>query len=235
MIVHKKQFMIGLLMMISFALVFVVLMSPVMNGKTVIQTADDLFNSLTKGSTYHIPKIQSSAAKFEGKAFDVSVSVKSKEEVEKVTRLFTLAGARVEAADTKVKISGDLGKTAKAALADADSLFKGEDAKLAQKYGFSGKEAAYYWWTVFKELESKYKLEARSSEMSFANSLQTKALEVAYNFHGIQADKVADRAGITTFMLIFYVVYTVWYGFAIMYLFEGLGIIASAHGEKAEA
>lgn len=67
------------------------------------------------------------------------------------------------------------------------------------------------------------------------NKVQTKTLEVAYNFNGIQADKVADRAGITTFMLIFYVLYTVWYGFAIMFIFEGLGIIASAHGEKAEA
>lgn len=235
MIVNKKQFMIGLVMMISFAVVFVVMMSPVMNGKTVIQTADDLFNSLTKGSTNYIQKTQNSAAKFEGKTFDVSVSLKSQEEVDKFTKVFSSADAKVEANGTKVKVSGDLGKAAKAALADAEAVFNNEEARVSGKYGFAGKEALYYWWTGFSALNTKYKQEAKSSEMSFVNTVQTKALEVAYNFSGIQADKVADRAGITTFMLAFYVIYTIWYGFAIMYLFEGLGIIASAHGEKAEA
>lgn len=235
MIVNKRQFLIGLAMILSFAVVFVILMSPVINGKTVIQTADDLFNSLTKGSTDYIASTQKSASKFDGKTFDVTLSLKSKEEVDKTTKVFSAADAKVEASDTKVKISGDLGKVAKAALMDADAIFKNDDAKVAGKYGFSGKEAIYYWWNGFNALNNKYRLEAKSTEMSFVNNVQTKALEVAYNFEGIQADKVADRAGITTFMLIFYVIYTVWYGFAIMYLFEGLGIIASSHGEKAEA
>jgi hypothetical protein len=235
MIINKRQFTIGLVMMVFFLVVFVVIMSPIINGKTIVQTADDLFNSLTKGSTYYILKAQKSAAGFEGKTFDVSLTLKSKEEVDKITGVLSTAGAAVEAVDTRVKVSGDLGKVAKGALADADGIFKGEDARVTGRYGFAGREALYYWWLLFKELNGKYKLEGKSSEMSFVNTVQTKALEVAYNFNGIQADKVADRAGITTFMLVFYVVYTVWYGFAIMFLMEGLGIVASAHGEKVEA
>ncbi|RJQ28120.1 MAG: hypothetical protein C4589_07115 [Peptococcaceae bacterium] len=235
MIINQKQFMTGLIMLIFFFIVFALIMSPVLNGKTVIQTADDLFNSLTKGSTYYIPKAQKSATGFDGKTFDVSLTLNSNEEVDKIGKVLGMAGAMVEAGENKVNISGDLGKMTRFALADADAVFKGENAGLTGRYGFADKEALYYWWLVFKELNNKYKLEGKSAEMSFVNTVQTKTLEVAYNFEGIQADKVADRAGITTFMLVFYVAYTVWYGFAIMFIMEGLGIIATAHGEKVEA
>lgn len=236
MIVNKKQFFTGLAMMVIFAVAMVVMMSPVMNGKTVVDTADDLFNSLTKGSTYYIPKIQDNAAKFVGTPFEVAVSINSKEEAGNLARVFGAANAKVEAVnETKVMISGDLGKTAGVALADADTLFKNNESKVTDKYGINGKEVLYYWWTGFNALESKYKLDGKASEMSFVGTLKGKALEVAYNFDGIEAVKVADKSGITTFMLVFYIIYTVWYGFAIMFFLEGLGIIASAHGEKAEA
>lgn len=236
MIIDKKKFFIGLVMIIAFSIILSVLMSPIMNGKTVIQTADDLFNSLTKGSTYHIPKLTSSAGQFEGTTYEVSVDLKKPEEVAGITKVFGMAGATVEAVgETKVKISGDLGKTAKTALSDADALFKNNTGIVTEKYGIKGKDVIYYWWTGFSALENKYKKDSKSTEMTFTGTVKGKALEVAYNFEGIQAENIADKAGLTTFMLVFYVIYTLWYGFAIMYIFEGLGIIASAHGEKAEA
>ncbi|MCL6638628.1 MAG: hypothetical protein K6T80_02970 [Firmicutes bacterium] len=235
MIVHKKQFTIGLIMMISFALVFVVMMSPVMGGKTVIETADDLFNQLTKGSTYAIPGVASKAKNFDGKSFEVTLTPKGQDEAANLTRVLTTGGATVTAEGQKLKVSGDLGKVSKAALADADAEFKNNGAQLKDKYGIDSREVVYHWWNTFNALATKYKLENKSSELSFANNVMTKALEPAYNFENIEGVKVGEKAGITTFMLVFYVIYTVWYGFAIMYLFEGLGIIASAHGEKAEA
>ncbi|MCL6634478.1 MAG: hypothetical protein K6T29_01760 [Peptococcaceae bacterium] len=234
MIVHKKQFMIGLAMIITFTAVFVVLMSPIIGGKTVINYADDLFNQLTKGSTYAIPGVQSKAKNFDGKAFEVTLSAKDQGEAEKMTKLFTAAEARVAVEGQKVKVSGDLGKVARAALADADLEFKNNGAQIKGKYGMDSREAVYYWWNLFNVLANKYKQENMAAELSYANNVMQKALEPAYNFEDITPVKVQERAGITTFMLIFYVIYTVWYGFAIMYLFEGLGIIAS-HGEKAEA
>ena len=36
--------------------------------------------------------------------------------------------------------------------------------------------------------------------------------------------KKGSRIGIVIASLVFYVVYTVWYGFALMYLVEGLGL-----------
>lgn len=234
MIINSRQFYKGLAMIITFTIIFALMISPVINGKTVIQTADQLFNSLTKGSTYYMPKLAKDAARFQGTVFDVSVSAKSKEEAAKISKVFSMAGADVQAEDARVNISGDLGKLAQAALTDADALFNNQKDTVTNKYGIDGKEVVNCWWTVFNALESKYKLEAKSTEMSFVASLKGKGLEVAYNFDGIQADSVKERSGITTFMLLFYIIYTVWYGFAIMYLMEGLGIVAS-NGEKAEA
>ncbi len=235
MIIRKREFFIGMVLLISFFVILAVLMSPVMNGRTVIGYADDLFNELTKGSTYYIPGIMSKAKKFEGQSFQVTLDAGDKEEAEKMTGLFTAAGATVVAQGQKLMVSGDLGKVASAALTDADAEFNNKGDQIKSRYGLESREAIYYWWNLFNALQKQYKLEARASEMSFAGSVMTKALEPAYNFEGIQAARVADKAGMTTFMLAFYVIYTMWYGFAMMFIFEGLGISASAHGEKAEA
>jgi len=51
-----------------------------------------------------------------------------------------------------------------------------------------------------------------------------KAVEPSYNFYGIEPQKITDRVGVVLFSLIFYVLYTLWYGFAVMYMFEGWGM-----------
>jgi hypothetical protein len=52
-------------------------------------------------------------------------------------------------------------------------------------------------------------------------------VECAYNYYGIEPWKVSDRIGLVLFSLIFYVVYTVWYGYAIIFLLEGWGFTLS--------
>ena len=56
------------------------------------------------------------------------------------------------------------------------------------------------------------------------SAAQKRAVETVYNYYGIEPQRISDRFGIVILSLVFYVVYTVWYGFAIMYLFEGWGI-----------
>jgi len=51
-----------------------------------------------------------------------------------------------------------------------------------------------------------------------------KGVECSYNYYGIDPQQISDRLGIVVFSLVFYVLYTVWYGFAILYLFQGLGL-----------
>ena len=66
--------------------------------------------------------------------------------------------------------------------------------------------------------QKKFKL-AKMAEL-----VNSKAVETAYNYYGIDGQKITDRIGVVLFSLVFYVVYTLWYGFGIMYLFEGWGM-----------
>jgi hypothetical protein len=54
--------------------------------------------------------------------------------------------------------------------------------------------------------------------------VKKKAVETAYNYYGIEAQSIGERYGIVIACLFFYVFYTLWYGFGVMYLFEGLGL-----------
>jgi hypothetical protein len=72
------------------------------------------------------------------------------------------------------------------------------------------------------------------TQAKIMNEVITKAVEVGYNFYGISAQNIKEKAGIVTFALVFYVIYTMWWGYAIYFLFEGLGLEMKA-GHKKEA
>ncbi len=59
--------------------------------------------------------------------------------------------------------------------------------------------------------------------------IKNKAVETSYNYYRIEPQNITDRLGLVIFSLIFYVIYTLWYGFAIMYLFEGWGLRLEGH------
>jgi hypothetical protein len=65
--------------------------------------------------------------------------------------------------------------------------------------------------------------------------MTTRVFEPAYNFRGITPMRISDNYGKVIFLLVFYVLYTLWYGFSIMLIFEGVGISATSAGLKKEA
>jgi capsid portal protein len=71
-----------------------------------------------------------------------------------------------------------------------------------------------------KELKKEKKIE----ESNFVGEVTKKAIEPAFNFYQIEPQSVADKAGVMTGLLVFYVAYTMWWGFAIFYLFDGVGL-----------
>jgi capsid portal protein len=62
-----------------------------------------------------------------------------------------------------------------------------------------------------------------------------KAIEPAYNFYKIDGQKVVDHAGMLSGLLVFYVAYTMWWGYAIFYLFDGFGLTMKKAKVKKEA
>ena len=119
--------------------------------------------------------------------------------------------------------------------ADAKLLFYGREEDLRDKYELSGKEAIYYWWAVFDDLVRRYIQLNRPDEADFARFVTSRILEPSYNFAGIEPRDISEEGSTVTLLLFFYIAYTVWYGFAILYLFEGLGIMATKPLRKEEA
>ena len=108
------------------------------DGKNGLVFADDLFNKLSKGSSYFIPKVAKDNEKFMGKMFTVSIKVSKPEDkpgdaekrAERAAKLFTVnPGAKAEVKGAELKIEGDLGLVLKAALEDSDVMFKNEGDK----------------------------------------------------------------------------------------------------------
>ena len=232
----KKKFRIGLVGIITFFIALVFWVSPVIDHKTGLEWADDLFNQLAKNSIYSIPAAAKMAGKFAGVAVDIGVNSRWPGADAMIAKIVWVNGmsARV-IGDGRVRIRGDLELLSRAALADADLLFKGREPELLNKYGMGGKEVLYYWWTAFDGLSKRYIQENRPSEATFAKFMTTRVLEPSYNFAGIKPRKISENVSIVAFLLGFYIFYTLWYGFSIMYLFEGLGIKATKPTEKKEA
>ena len=71
-----------------------------------------------------------------------------------------------------------------------------------------------------KDLTKQKQFKAASA----VDMVATKAVETSYNYYQIEPQKISDRALFVFFSLVFYVIYTLCYGFAIMFLFEGWGL-----------
>jgi len=234
-IINRRAFITGLVLLICFGATLAVILSPVFQGVTGLHLVDGIFNSLSKGSSYFIPDLAGKADQFTGTKMEVTFRVKSAEELEKMKTLFLAAGAQTTASGESLRVTGDLGLVARRALADAEALFQSGETPAPNQYGFSGKEAVYYWWAAFKQLKGHYLQENKPAEAVFVENVSKKALEPAYNYDGIPPARFREVAGVSIGSLVFYVVYTIWYGFAIMLIFEGLGITASKPAKKAEA
>ncbi|MFH1773543.1 MAG: hypothetical protein ABH874_01090 [Methanobacteriota archaeon] len=227
---HKGHFGIGVILGLSFLVTLVLIFSPIFpkapDGKPQngLEYADEMFNKLSKGSSYFIPKLTESNKEFAGKMFSVSIKMDSPEDAKKVAKLFTAAGAKVDIKDSELKIEGNLGKTLEAVLKDADAMYYNEGAKVSGMYGYDEKEVLKNWWAALGKIDKEFKKEKKIRESEIVSDVSKKAVETAYNYYGIAPESVKERAGLMSGLLVFYIVYTMWWGFAIFYLFEGLGL-----------
>ena len=103
-------------------------------------------------------------------------------------------------------------------------MYLNDGGKISEKYGYGEKAVIYNWWKSLKALESELKKQKKFKEAKIVDRTIKKAVEPAYNYYRIEPQKISDRAGTVVFSLIFYVIYTLWFGFSILLLFEGGGL-----------
>lgn len=224
MISQKKEFYTGVSLLAAFIVVLFIIFSPVFNGQNGLEFLDDLYNSISKGSAYYIPKIKQETAAFSGETIHVSLEMKSDLQAEQTALLFMKSGAMINTTGKEVKVNGDLGQILANCLSDADAMYVNNGRALTEKYGYNEKQALFNWWHALNAMDKELKKQKQFRKAKAVHLVVTKAVESAYNYYGVDPQKISDRFGVVLFSLVFYVVYTLWYGFSIMYMFTGIGL-----------
>ncbi len=235
LIKNSKTFNIGALFAITFIGVLIAIFSPLFNGQNGLQFADDSFNKLAKGSSYFIPKVAKSVESFAGKSFASVITLDKAEDADNIAKIFTTAGASVEKNGTALKISGDLGAVLQSALKDADNMYHNNGKAVSERYSMDEKKALQSWWMALSKTEKNLKKDKMLAEAKAISDVMKKGVEPGYNFYQIDANKVSEHAGMMSGLLVFYVFYTMWWGYAIFYLFDGFGLTMKKAKVKKEA
>jgi hypothetical protein len=232
---NKKMFFIGAFLALTFFCVLGLIFSPVFgNGMNGLTYADDMFNKLSKGSSYFIPKVAKSNEKFTKTTIALTLKFEKPEQSAGAMKVLAASGAEVRDVNTDVQINSNLGALMSKVLQDADDMYKNDGKKVADRYGIDEKEAMGSWWNVLKVMDKELKKQSKIEEAKIVSDVMKKAVEPAYNYYKVDAQQVADKAGIMTGLLIFYVAYTMWWGFAIFYMFDGIGLTMKKAKVKKE-
>jgi hypothetical protein len=222
---NTKKLTLGIFLLASFGVVLFLIFMPIFgNGRNGLQFSDDFFNSLAKGSSNYMSEMRELAQTIVGTPFAVEINMDTPDLAQKTEKLFTHAGAQVEMTGSKLKISGGLGKVLVQSVNDAELMFNREREKLQATYGFAGRDVVKIWWTSLKKVADALTKQKAFKQARVINEIQERALEPGYNFYGITPSKVSENIGLLTFMLVFYVIYTLWFGYGIFEIFEGFGL-----------
>jgi hypothetical protein len=236
-IVNKKSFTKGFLYMLSFVAVFILIVMPIFPGEknkvTGLDYADNLFNRLSKGSSWFIPEIVPRVKAMEGKEVEVTVPLKKAASADAVIKLLTVNGAVASAEGGLVRVKADFGRLLGAVLIDCEAIYNDKPAPVSAKYGMDGYKALAFWWESLQPMIKELQKNKVIAEAQLVDLVLRKGIEPAYNFQGIEAGSVKKEFAVMFALLLFYVVYTLWYGFAIFDLFEGVGLTMKK-GKKQE-
>ncbi len=220
----KSRLLMGTTMVIVFAAVLAVFFMPVFGGQNGLDYLDQLYNSISKDSAYYIPDLGKQAAKFDGTQLKATLDMTDQKAAARAALLFAAAGAKATAQGSKLAVAGDLGKVFASSLADSDAMFHNQGDKLKARYQDKDpKLMLYTWWGAYKALEKSLNRQKAFAQAKFAKTIQAKAVEMSYNYYGIEPQSIGDKWLIVVLSLLFYVIYTLWYGYGVMYMFEGSG------------
>lgn len=232
-IVHKKAFAKGVVLAVLFFAVLAFLFSPSFDGGNAFHYSDKLFNSISKGSTNYFPKLREMAKPFEQKEVDLVLRLKDEAMKKDAATILSSAGAKVTSTGEGLSVQGNFGDIVEASIADGELLFfnKGEDVRT--KYSIEERRAVYTWWKVLKESIKSLNNQKLFKEAALVEEVINRGVEVGYNFYKIEPESAQSKAGILVFALIFYVVYTLWWGFAVFFITEGFGLeLTGGHKEE---
>ena len=224
MIANKKEFYGGFGLLVGFFVILFIIFSPVFNGQNGMEYLDDLYNSISKGSANYIPKVKKETDTFKGNTVNMAMKMADENQAQQTALLFTNAGATAEVSGAQLNVSGDLGNMLANCIEDSKNMYHNDGATVSNKYGYNERQVLYNWHTALKAADKDLKKQKLFKEAKVVAMVIKKVVETSYNYYTIEPQKITDKMGIVIFSLVFYVGYTLWYGFAILFMFEGWGL-----------
>lgn len=249
MATSKKHLGLGAAMAVGFFVILFLTFSPIFpksaDGKAQngLEWADETFNRLSKGSSYFIPKVAKNIEKYNGRQFTIAVKMDkegdkpgdAEKRAVNASKVFVSSGANVTVTGPELKVEGDLGKILVVALQDSDAMYKNDGNYIRTKYGTDDEKKMFrQWHNVFTKFDKALKKQGKIEEANIISEVTKKAVEPAYNYYTVDAIQVKDQVGLMTFLLVFYVAYTMWWGFSIFFVFEGIGLTMKKAKVKKE-
>jgi hypothetical protein len=219
----------GYLLLVSFFIVLAAIFMPLFPGDqgqkiNGLVYLDNFFNQLSKSSAYYIPEQIKKAGSYNGQQFNSSLKMKSAEEAALTAKLFEMNQITAAAENDKVKVSGDFGSMITIMLNDADLMFKNDGKALQAKYSVDERQTVYSWYQALVAMEKDMTKAGQFEQAKFVKNCMSKAVEPAYNYYKVEAKPVKEEIFLLIASLAFYVIYTMWYGYGLLFLFEGFGI-----------
>ncbi len=224
MIANKKKFFSGLGLMMGFTVVLILFFSPLFGGHNGLDYLDNLYNTISKGSAYYIPQMKTKIEAYQRQQVRVTLDLGINKQAEQTALLFKAGGAKTAVSEGTLKVTGDLGQVLANSLQDADAMYHNEGKTVSDKYGYNERQVLYNWWKAFHEMEKELKQQKQFKAADTVALVVKKAVETSYNYYQIEPQKITDKLWLVGFSLVFYVAYTMWYGFAFMFMFEGWGM-----------
>lgn len=219
----------GFILVASFFAVLAAIFTPLFPGVhggkvNGLDYLDNFFNQLSKGSAYYIDQQLEKVKKVAGQEFATSMKMKTPEEAAVTAKLFTVNGIAAKVEDVKVSVKGDFGAMLTVMLKDADLMYNNDGAAIAAKYGIDERLALNAWYLALTAMEKDLTKTKQFDQAKLVKNCMTKAIEPAYNYYKVEAKSVKAEMFMLIAALAFYVIYTMWYGFGLLFLFEGMGI-----------
>lgn len=215
--------------MISFFVILALIFMPIFPGKTAkvngLDYLDNFFNELSKGSANYIQAERGKVAVYNGKEFNASLKLASAQDAQLTAKILRYNGASASVNAGDVEVEGrDFGSLMAGMLDDAEAMYFNKGEVLEAKYGENGQKAFYTWYLALSAMEKDLTKNSKFSEAKLVKGTMSKAVEPAYNYYGVEGKSVKAEMFLLIAALTFYVIYTMWYGFGLLYLFEGMGI-----------
>ena len=214
----------GIALLASFIVVMVIIFMPIFDDGNALNYLDNLYNSISKGSANYIAKVEHLVEKHPDQAVTLTLKVGDSAVAGRAATVLETNGAEVTADGDTLQIRGQINAILSACLEDAEAGYHNRGEELASKYGMDARAALHAWWAALGASEKDLNRQKLFDAAHLVHTVQTKAVECSYNYYGIEPGKIGDRWSTVLFSLVFYVIYTIWYGYAIMFIFEGLGL-----------